>query len=51
MGRRQVRMVGFAPSPSLERPVASPSKDDDDDDEDSKDGASSSGDDEMMTSQ
>ena len=36
-------MVGFAPLPSLERPMASPSMDD-------KDDASTSGDDEMTTS-
>ena len=42
--RRQARRAVFAPSPSLERPAASPSVDD-------KDDAGSSSDDEMTTSQ
>ena len=45
--RKQARMAGFAPSPSLERPTASPSVNDKDD----EDNAGSSVDDEMMTSQ
>ena len=44
IAHRQARMASFAHSPSLERPVASPSIDDEDD-------AESSGDDKMMTSQ
>ena len=47
ISHRQARMASFAPSPSLERPVASPSIDDEDDEDD----AESSGDDKMMTSQ
>ena len=47
--RRQVRMAGFAPSPSLSPEASSAKGDDDDDDED--DGASSSDDDEITTSQ
>ena len=46
---RQVRMAGFAPSPSLSPEASSAKGDDDDDDED--DGASSSDDDEITTSQ
>ena len=44
ISHKQARMASFAPSPSLERPVASPSIDDEDD-------AEPSGDDKMMTSQ
>ena len=47
IAHRQARMASFAPSPSPECPVASPSVDNEDDEND----ASSPGDDEMMTSQ
>ena len=44
IARRQARMASFAPSPSSERPVASPFEDDEDD-------AGSFDDDEMITFQ
>ena len=47
IARRQARMAGFTPSPSPERPLASPSIDAEDDEDD----VGSSDDDKMTTSQ